>query len=86
MIGHMALGPTRFAQLRALVTMVNSEAIRVGGHRPGKIYGTLTCRVGKRMKSENRVFFQSETDAIAHGYRPCAVCLPEKYKVWKGNR
>ncbi|WP_460973459.1 Ada metal-binding domain-containing protein [Spirosoma migulaei] len=83
MIRHTALGPTRFAQLRNLATLINSKAITIGGHRPGKIYGTLTCRTGKRMKPEKRVFFQEETEAVALGYRPCAVCLPDKYKVWK---
>ncbi len=30
-----------------------------------------------------RVFFLDEETAIAAGYRPCAVCMPEAYKVWK---
>ncbi|MVM31441.1 metal-binding protein [Spirosoma sp. HMF4905] len=83
MIRQTALGPTRFAQLRVLVKLVTSEAVTLGGHRPGKIYGTLTCRTGKRMKPENRVFFRNETEAIAQGFRPCAVCLPGAYKAWR---
>ncbi|MVM41425.1 metal-binding protein [Spirosoma sp. HMF3257] len=83
MIRHTDLGPTRFAQFRALILLVKSKTITIGGHRPGKIYGILTCRTGKRMKPENRVFFQNETEAITSGYRPCAVCLPERYKAWK---
>lgn len=30
-----------------------------------------------------RVFFPDEGMARAAGYRPCAVCLPEKYAPWK---
>ncbi|CAN5652523.1 hypothetical protein BH09BAC4_BH09BAC4_31080 [soil metagenome] len=83
MIRHLDLGPTPFGQLRILVTLVKSGAITLSGHRPGKIYGRLNCRSGKRMKSENRIFFRDETEAIAQGYRPCAVCMPKTYKVWK---
>jgi methylphosphotriester-DNA--protein-cysteine methyltransferase len=31
----------------------------------------------------HRVFFADEATAIAAGYRPCAVCLPERYALWK---
>lgn len=85
MIRHLDLGPTRYGQLRILVTLVKSRAITLGGHRPGKIYGQLNCWAGKRMNSENRVFFRDETEAIAQGYRPCAVCMPKAYKVWRGR-
>ncbi|MFD2933124.1 Ada metal-binding domain-containing protein [Spirosoma flavum] len=83
MIRHTDLGTTPFAQLRALGKLVKSKAITIGGHRPGKIYGLLTCRSGKRIKSANRVFFRDETEAISQGFRPCAVCLPIAYKAWK---
>jgi methylphosphotriester-DNA--protein-cysteine methyltransferase len=33
-----------------------------------------------------RVFFADEQTAIAAGYRPCAVCLPERYAEWKSRR
>ncbi|WP_371410417.1 Ada metal-binding domain-containing protein [Bacillus toyonensis] len=33
-----------------------------------------------------RVFFSDEKTAIAAGYRPCAVCLPEKYAQWKNTQ
>jgi methylphosphotriester-DNA--protein-cysteine methyltransferase len=32
------------------------------------------------------VFFADEHTAIAAGYRPCAVCLPQKYAAWKASR
>lgn len=59
-----------------------------GGYRPGKIYGRLDCRSASRAIAnggyvKNRVFFSDEATAIAAGYRPCAVCLPEKYRAWK---
>ncbi|WP_461112390.1 Ada metal-binding domain-containing protein [Spirosoma jeollabukense] len=85
MIRHLDLGPTSFGQLRTLVTLVKRESITLGGHRPGKIYGRLNCRTGRRMKPANRVFFRDETEAVAQGYRPCAVCMPKAYKVWRGR-
>jgi methylphosphotriester-DNA--protein-cysteine methyltransferase len=32
------------------------------------------------------VFFADEVAAIAAGYRPCAICLSEKYRAGKEQR
>ena len=60
----------------------------LGGYALGKIYGRLDCpsalrAVAKGAYANVRVFFHSEDEAIACGFRPCARCLPEKYRVWK---
>ena len=60
----------------------------LGGHRKGMLYGLLTCRAAAQAIARggyvrHRVFFADEATAIAAGYRPCAVCLPEKYAAWK---
>lgn len=60
----------------------------LGGHRKLKIYGRLDCPSALRFIAKGqyvkcRVFFKDEETAIAAGYRPCAVCMPEKYKEWK---
>lgn len=60
----------------------------LGGHRKGKLYGLLTCRAAAQAITrggyvQHRVFFPDEPTAIAAGYRPCSVCLPEKYVAWK---
>ncbi|MEU1547706.1 Ada metal-binding domain-containing protein [Nocardia sp. NPDC005745] len=61
---------------------------RYGGHRRSRIYGRLDCpsalrALGRGGYRRHRVFFATELDALAAGYRPCAVCLPERYAVWK---
>ena len=33
----------------------------------------------------NRVFFADEQTAVAAGYRPCAVCMPDEYAQWKAT-
>ncbi|CAN5528699.1 hypothetical protein BH10BAC2_BH10BAC2_08640 [soil metagenome] len=48
-----------------------------------KIYGTLHCSSGKRMKKTNRIFFISEQEATETGYRPCGHCMRTAYKKWK---
>ena len=64
----------------------------LGGHRRNKGYGRLDCRaalgwIAKGHYVRHRVFFADEQTAIRAGYRPCAVCLPERYTDWKaGNR
>ncbi|MFD6199213.1 Ada metal-binding domain-containing protein [Mycobacteriaceae bacterium NPDC060252] len=60
----------------------------LGGHRRNKLYGRLDCPAALRALASggyvrNRIFFADESTAIAAGFRPCAVCLPEAYKTWK---
>jgi len=60
----------------------------VGGHRRQKIYGRMDCPAALRSIARggyvaNRVFFADEATAEAAGYRPCGVCLPERYLEWK---
>jgi hypothetical protein len=59
-----------------------------GGHRGQRIYGRLDCKsalqtIAKGKYIKHRVFFASEVDAIAAGYRPCGKCLKELYLIWK---
>lgn len=63
----------------------------LGGHKKLKIYGRLDCRsalsyIAKGQYVKQRVFFADEETAVAAGYRPCAICMPEEYKVWKENQ
>jgi methylphosphotriester-DNA--protein-cysteine methyltransferase len=62
-----------------------------GGHRKSKIYGRMDCRAAIRAKNKGgyvkyRVFFADEETAVAAGFRPCGVCLPEKYAIWKSQK
>ncbi|PZF71300.1 Ada metal-binding domain-containing protein [Taibaiella soli] len=65
--------------------MLRSKAIVLAGNRKLKIYGTLRCNSGKRMKKTNRIFFLSETEALENGYRPCGHCMSAAYKKWKST-
>jgi methylphosphotriester-DNA--protein-cysteine methyltransferase len=63
----------------------------LGGHRRSRIYGRLDCPAALRVIARggyvrHRVFFADEPTAAAAGYRPCAVCLPERYRAWKAER
>lgn len=53
---------------------IKNAEICFGGNQKLKIYGTLKCSSGKRMKRENRVFFLSENEAKQNGFRPCGHC------------
>ncbi|TAN13308.1 MAG: metal-binding protein [Burkholderiaceae bacterium] len=62
-----------------------------GGHRGGKRYGRLDCRAARRAIArggyvKHRVFSADEATAIAAGYRPCAVCMPQAYTTWKKSQ
>lgn len=63
----------------------------LGGHRRLKGYGRLDCPSALRWIArghyvKHRVFFADEATAIAAGFRPCARCLPERYRLWKAQR
>lgn len=75
--GHLSEKETR--------KLIRNGKICWGGNIKLKIYGTLQCRSGKRMKKENRIFFVSENEALKNGYRPCAHCLPGRYYKWKND-
>lgn len=84
MIYHPDLGKA-FESARKLRLLLDNGSIKLGGNKQLKIYGTLNCKSGKRMKVVNRVFFASEQEAIMEGYRPCAHCMKAHYSVWKSN-
>ncbi|MDD4110615.1 MAG: Ada metal-binding domain-containing protein [Clostridia bacterium] len=69
-------------------TYLSEKPGQLGGNKDIKIYGKLDCPsalrwIAKGKYVKNRVFFANEADAIKAGYRPCAVCMKEKYKQWK---
>jgi methylated-DNA-[protein]-cysteine S-methyltransferase len=62
----------------------------LGGHRADRIYGRLDCPGAARAIARggyvaNRVFFADEAAAVAAGFRPCATCLPEAHRAWRGR-
>jgi len=71
------------SELRALI---NDGKIAFGGNMCLKIYETLKCKSGKRMKRENRVFFSSERETIDAESRPCGHCMKEKYFKWREHK
>ena len=79
MIHHIAISNA------ALKNLLRKQEIRWGGNKKLKIFGTLTCSTGKRMKRENRVFFFTEQDALNAGYRPCGHCMRTEYNHWKNG-
>ena len=83
MITHTSLGNTAFKRSRQLKILLDEKLIAIAGNAKLKIYGTLNCSSGKRMKVENRVFFGSEREAIELGYRPCGHCMRAAFKKWK---
>ena len=83
---NAAIGPIYFHKHLTnteLKRLIEIGVITLGGNKILKIYGLLSCRSGKRMKRENRVFFETIRDAEEYGYRPCGSCLNRAYKRWK---
>jgi methylphosphotriester-DNA--protein-cysteine methyltransferase len=64
---------------------IKRKEIAYGGNQNLKIYGTLQCKLGKRMKRKNRVFFNTIEQAKDLGFRPCGHCLRADYKIWKNG-
>jgi methylphosphotriester-DNA--protein-cysteine methyltransferase len=83
MIAHLDLSSTPFGRARKLKELVDGGLIQLAGNQKLKIYGTLHCSSGKRMKVTNRVFFKCENEAVSTGYRPCGHCMRKEYVRWK---
>ncbi|MCC5976653.1 MAG: metal-binding protein [Salinarimonas sp.] len=70
----------------------SSQPGRFGGHAKSRIYGRLDCRAAIAAiarggpYTRHRVFFADEASAVSAGYRPCAVCMPQAYALWKARR
>ncbi len=64
---------------------IRQNVLLLGGNGKLRIYGKLNCTSGKRMKKENRVFFQSEEEAVKHSFRPCGHCMRSEHKKWKNE-
>jgi hypothetical protein len=69
----------------SLWLLIRNGTIKNAGNRALKIYGTLGCKSGKRLKPANRVFFTCEEEAVAAGYRPCGHCLKTAFQSWKAT-
>ena len=85
MIRHTELGNRPFERSRQLKILLDAKRIMFAGNQKLKIYGKLNCASGKRMKAENRVFFESKGEAVAQGFRPCGHCMREEYERWKAS-
>ena len=77
MIRHLELS------IDELRKKIRNGEIRFGGNNKIKIFGKLDCSSGKRMKKDNRVFFNSKQEAIQFGFRPCGHCMRKEYLDWK---
>lgn len=73
-------GDVSLFQIRRFIRRME---VTFAGNISLKIYGTLSCSSGKRMKKKNRVFFKNETEAIQNGFRPCGHCLRSEYVRWE---
>jgi methylphosphotriester-DNA--protein-cysteine methyltransferase len=85
MIAHSDLGGAPFGRSRKLKELIDSGGVQFAGNKKLKIYGTLHCSSGKRMKIANRVFFESEGEAENLGFRPCGHCMRKEYLRWKAQ-
>jgi len=83
MISHMELGATHYRRSKQIKILLNTGLIAFAGNSKLRIYGTLQCNLGKRMKAGNRVFFIDEAEAVKTNYRPCGHCMRAAYQKWK---
>lgn len=87
----MTIGPKMYTLLGAEGRPYQSAIPgTLGGYKRGKLYGRLDCPSALRAIARGgyvrqRVFFADELIALAAGYRPCAVCLPDEYQRWRAD-
>jgi hypothetical protein len=83
MIRHTALGNMVYGRSKKLKQLIDAGEIELAGNVKLKIYGRVKFASGKMLKTENRVFFASATEAVEAGYRPCGHCMKQAYQQWK---
>jgi hypothetical protein len=66
--------PTVAPAANAKVAPVPAAASFVG-NKDSKIFHTATCKIGAKMKVENKVVFASKDEALKAGFTPCKVCI-----------
>ena len=81
-------GPRRYTLLGPGGPYTSTRPGTLGGYRRRRIFGRLDCPSALRAIAaghyvRHRVFFADEPAALAAGYRPCGVCLPDAYAVWR---
>jgi len=80
MIQHSAISDNELRRL------IKQGLICFGGNKKLKIYGTLQCSSGKRMKRENRIFFSTEDEALQNGFRSCGHCMKVRSRQARDER
>lgn len=83
MFFHSEIGTTPFQRSKRLLYLLRNSEVSLAGNAALRIYGTLNCKSGKRLKPENRIFFKDEAEALSMNYRPCGHCMRETYRKWK---
>ncbi len=68
-----------------------SKRLRSAAIEAPRIFGRLDCGAALRAIAcggyvRHRVFFADAASATTAGYRPCAVCMPDAYQLWKERR
>lgn len=85
MVTHLSLGKTTYLRAKKLHELIESKQIVIAGNKRFKIYGLISCKAGKRMRPENRVFFMSTEEVNQKQFRPCGICLKNVYNIWKNS-
>lgn len=70
-----ALQPTSTPAPTPAPTPAQTGGQFVGSKNSNKFH-KLACRYVAQIHDENKIYFQSRDDALAHSYLPCSVCDP----------
>jgi hypothetical protein len=57
-------------------TSTTAETTTFVGNESSKVFHYPSCHFVSELKSSNKVVFQSYSEAISKGYKPCGVCKP----------
>ena len=56
----------------------NPADLSLVGNKSSLTYHKSTCRLVASMKPENKIALKSVDEATKAGYKPCAICFPDK--------
>ena len=83
MIPHLSLGKTAFSRSRQLGLLIKTIEVQLAGNSRERIYGSLDCSSGKRMKVENRGSSKPKQKALKLDTGPVRIAFPKNIEPGK---
>ena len=85
-IAMLAIGEGSKQNIRQEMSNMGTNLLMVMPNFQRRVGVSLGSSSSNTLKYSDVVALRNEATAIAAGYHPCAVCMPEQYKAYKSGQ